>query len=395
MTLLSDSSIASGGQLAGGPGTMNIFGAIAKGKDCSSAENSTMRVHGGWLVNLFGPLEDLAAMHLDNGTPFNPLANGSKLNTYGNIRNVTFVSGTANVYGRSRGIGTITLNGGNLHIGRSDNDDAFARAIADLENGLIHIDPATGEQRAVTLDASSYQWKGEEICGQLVLLKGDNFVFHVDSSRDDPEVDIGGAGDVFKVVNGYVYVDGDVSNAVVFLGGQLALVNDDPANPGSLPSNSGFWLIRSDSEERVPDVRTLFSSGELGAPLEGEVDANTNMLKLTDGGYVFGHEEALQTVQTDNPYARWNAPLDASIFQNKYGSGLFLSTGTTPRWAVPTYFAQRQTGVELAHIAIGAALLLRDTVEARLTDVKGCSNDPFITPNLWQFAPECNRRIGL
>jgi hypothetical protein len=55
------------GLAAGGPGTMNIIGAVAKAPNSANAANSIMRIGNGWTVNAFSKIENLSTIDIMNG----------------------------------------------------------------------------------------------------------------------------------------------------------------------------------------------------------------------------------------------------------------------------------------------------------------------------------------
>jgi outer membrane autotransporter protein len=81
-----------------------------------------------------------------------------------------------------------------------------------------------------------------------------------------------------------------------------------------------------------------------------------------------------------NPYADWNEPLGVYIFNDPAhnSSGLFLGTGETPRYAVPSEYAASYANVELASLVMNANTLVINALAERMTSVKGCLADPFI-----------------
>jgi hypothetical protein len=63
-----DASILSGGTVDGvGPGTLNLLGAIARAENSQGTAGSILRVDGGWKVNCFGPVSDLATIAIIRG----------------------------------------------------------------------------------------------------------------------------------------------------------------------------------------------------------------------------------------------------------------------------------------------------------------------------------------
>jgi hypothetical protein len=406
-----DESIGSGGQASGGPGTVNIFGAISRAKCHNTTDThvpgSIMRIHNGWTVNSYGPVEDLSAIDVDNGNfSYGNKPTSSSFNTYANLKNVTFVNGTTNAYGVSDGIGIITLNGGNLRISQR-NDSGFATALADLQSKMVYVDPITkevykGSEGNVSIEGSDYPWKGpntnpnfQSTGGKLILHEGDLLVFHVDSSKRDSSVETGmgnGADEAFDFVNGYVWIDGEALEGVQFNNGQLAIINDDQDNPGILPAHSDFWLIRSSQKTNVLPLLGLLNL-EDDFELQAGSDLREAYLRgAEDGGEngeisdtYLGRMVLIAKNREDyaslgiNPYSQWDSALNVYAFQDEYGSGMFVGTGATPRHAIPTDFARRHANGELAGISIGLTSLLRNSVENRLTDAKGNGNDPFVS----------------
>jgi hypothetical protein len=378
-----DASIASGGQATGSGGVMNIFGAIGKARYNQAASGATMRIDSGWTVNVYGPVEDLAAVGVDNGNFPSTKLNASTLNTYASLKNLTFVQGTTNVYGTSKGIGTITLNGGNLRIGRCA-DSGFDAAITDLQNKLAYVDSATnityrGSEGKVVLDGDSYQWKGSPMGGRLTLNEGDTLIFHVDSRKSDPAVagSMGnGDDDTFEFVKSYVWVDNDVEGGIVFNGGKLAIVNEDPDCAGQLPANADFWLVRSGPSQQGANVQRLFASDLTLAQATGESEGAAESSTTPMAWQVSGDDIYASEI---NDYAQWDAPLDIYLFDSEMSSGLYVGTGEAPRHAIPTQFAERHANAELASVTVNSTTVLKNNIEERMNNVKGNGNDPFLT----------------
>jgi hypothetical protein len=97
--------------------TVNILGAIARGSQSASVDDSSLTVDNGWTVNTYGPVEELANITVANGSTLN-LLNGAS------------------------DIGAITLSGGTLRIGNSPEGE-FDRAIFQVAEKLEYTDPAT------------------------------------------------------------------------------------------------------------------------------------------------------------------------------------------------------------------------------------------------------------
>jgi hypothetical protein len=386
-----EASIANGGEAKGGAGVMNIFGAIGKARFCFDVQDSVMRVYSGWTVNAYGPAEDLRAIDVEDKAVFN---------TYENLRNVTFVNGTTNARGTSDGIGIITFNGGNLRIAKNNNGSGFNGAMDNLKSQMAYVVPSSSPEDptptvykgpdGIEIDSSAYPWKGAAPSGQLILKEGDRLVFHVDSSRhlDSSDIDIPtmGDNDTFEFVNGRILIEEGVADAIVFEGGKLAIINDDPDNPGFLPAHSDFLIARMVPQQQ-PQMRLLraapapeseeSTNNSLPIPVKG-IEVGTTV-DLTEGTF---HEVAntstVLSKEVTPGYTEWNSDLGLFIHESENGTALYIGSGENPRRSVPTALALRQANVELANMSIGSISLLRHTVTNRLTDLKGNGNDPFL-----------------
>jgi hypothetical protein len=305
---------------------------------------------------------------------------GSTFNTYENLRNVTFVNGTTNAQGESVGVGVLTFNGGNLRIvGNSVSN--FDGAMDDLENKMAYIEPSSSVDNPtsttyrgsgeIEIDSSAYPWKGTAPNGKLTINANDVLVFHVDSSQVDPTVKLKDINDdPFELTNGYVAIDPDIPSAITLNGGKMAIINDDVSSPGILPAHSDFWLIRSSANA---DISSMFG-GLNGITFEGDFEEGANgTYKLKNGlaGKIFNMSQ-------ENDYAEWDRPPDVYLFSNDESSGLFLGTGETPCYAVPSSYALDHANEEIANISVDANDIITDAIFDRMTSVKGCLADPFI-----------------
>jgi hypothetical protein len=91
------------------------------------------------------------------------------------MRNDVLSGGEVTVYGATISIGTIELQGGNLHL--ANNDDGALKcndAIGQIAEKMTYKDPQTGtlykgSDGKIAIDTTSYPWKGADVGGQLTL----------------------------------------------------------------------------------------------------------------------------------------------------------------------------------------------------------------------------------
>jgi hypothetical protein len=345
-----EASIASGGQPSGSPGTMNIFGAIAKAHDNGSTgtAGSILRIDSGWTVNAYGPVEDLAAIAVNNGT----------CNTYNGIKNITLTAGNVNAYGESDGIGTITLNGGNLRLAECENTNFNANFSA-FESGMRYVGPdgvayGAGEGNTLNVDATNYPWKGTINGGKLILNSGDNLVFHVNSSHTDPSaksMNIPGADGVFEFVNGHVAIE--EGGSLKLNGGKICLINDAQSSPTFLPAHTDVWLIRTNGGNVIEFNGSNYGNTPLEdvPPIDGTPELTRQMLPAA-------------IVGTSDGCAELDGELKVYMFSagdgsNPYGGIYIANPNDAPVVAVPSAPATRQANSELAGISVAATSMLR------------------------------------
>ncbi|MDR2432245.1 MAG: hypothetical protein LBD34_00630 [Puniceicoccales bacterium] len=366
--LEAESSISSGGQPSGGNGTMNIFGAIGQARANANTEGSIIRIDSGWTVNAYGPVEDVTSIAVNNGT----------FNTYESIKNITLSNGSVNAYGTSNDIGTITINGGNLHITKCDSSK-FDENFTLLKNGMHYVDSngtkyGSGTTNVLNIDATSYPWKGNSTGGKLTLNEGNVLKFHVDSSQPDTTIAVQPTGldDRFEITKGYVTIDPGMSEAMVFSGGKLSIVNDNISESGTLPAHADFWLVRTGKNTNIEAVGAIF-----GFNLANEdqfIKINDNLYKMTKtyGGNLLSGEI--------DDYAEWSGDLDVYLFNDatKSASGLIIGTGDTPHYAIESDYTKHHANGELATLTASAHTLLFNATSDRLTNVKGSLADPFV-----------------
>jgi hypothetical protein len=385
------SDASSGIATNGHPGTLNIFGAVSRAERCSSTAGSNILVNDQWTMNIYGPLEDVSSIKVRHG----------EINAYGPIKNITVADGTVNVYSRSDDIGSIVLNGGNLHIGQCA-DSGFEAAIEKLQNTMVYEEIKDGEKKVysgsdgkIVLAASNYPWKGSTTNAQLTLAEGNVLKFHVDSSQPDPKIESIDSYDVFELAKGYITIEAGMENAIAFAGGKIEIVNDDAGNPGILPAHADFWLIRILGDTNIEDVGQTF-----GFDLEDVTrfeQKDSGLYRLTDD-----HEDEIFSKDTApleqknsmfrslvaedilsrdiNPYAQWNEVLDVFVFDNpsSYARGLFVGTGETPRYAILSEYAASHANVELALLVKESNTLVTDALSRRMANVKSRPAAPFI-----------------
>jgi hypothetical protein len=382
-------SIAHGGEAKGSNGTMNIFGAASKARFCLDTQGSVMRVHSGWTVNAYGPVEDLNAIDVDDSS-------GAVFNVYENIRNVTFVNGTTKAQGKSDGVGIMIFNGGNLRIAKNSGSN-FDGAVDSLKNKMAYMEPSSSESQTsivckkgpdgIEIDASAYPWKGTATSGKLILKEGDLLIFHVDSSKhlDNATINILTAGDndTFEFVNGCIFIEEGVTNAIVFEGGKIAIKNDDPINPGFLPAHSDFLIAQMVPQQQRLRMAVASESEEttdssLPMPITG-LKASSMNLTLSEGTFytVTNTNETLSR-EVSSGYSEWDRDLDLFVYKGESETALYIGSGENPRRSIPTALALRQANAELAGMSIGSVSLLRHTVTNRLTDIKENGDDPFL-----------------
>jgi hypothetical protein len=348
---------------------VNIIGAISRGKDSSGTDGSSLTVDSGWTVNTFGPVEDIKNIALKNGV----------LNAYGSLKNIALTSGTLNAFAINNGIGTIELKGGSLCLSKDDSSsEKFSTAIGSIAEKMTYVDPSTktsykGSENKIAIDTENFPWESGTD-GNLVLQANDILSFHVDSSQPDPTVRVDqaeslvGTDDGFELTKGYVTVAPGIENAITFNGGKLAIVNDDTSSPGTLPAHADFWLVRSPANA---DIEKMFVFPE---------HDNISFEKTANGTYKLPSNQIknIFDMTQANGYAEWNCPPDLYLFSNDESSGLYLGTGETPRYAVPSTYALDHANEEIAGITIDANDTISDAIFDRMTSVKGCLADPFI-----------------
>jgi hypothetical protein len=274
-----------------------------------------MRVHSGWTVNAYGPVEDLKAIDVDDSS-------GAVFNAYENLRNVTFVNGTTNAHGVSNGVGVITFNGGNLRIVRN-NGSNFDDAVDNLKNKMAYMEPSSSQEDpiptvyrgpdGIEIDASAYPWKGGTE-GRLILNEGNVLLFHVDSSTFDPTVRLKDVNDdPFEKVNGPISIEEGVFQTITFNGGKLAIINEDvqAQGPMTLPAHSDFWLVRSSANADIQNAFT-FDNINNGISFETDFEQGPNGTYKLDRSKVTD----LFDMNLDNGYAKWDNLLDVYLFSH-------------------------------------------------------------------------------
>ncbi|MDR2720687.1 MAG: autotransporter outer membrane beta-barrel domain-containing protein [Puniceicoccales bacterium] len=402
-------SITNGGEAKGGAGVMNIFGATGKARFGPNAQCSIVRAHSGWIINAYGPMEDVNAVDVDDRS-------GAAFNAYENLKNITFVNGTTNSLGVSDGIGTITFNGGNLRIAKNG-DSGFDDAMDGLKNKMAYVtiipsSPAvrgSGEiapssfaensslkvyrgSNEIEINASDYPWKGTAPGGKLILNADDRLVFHVDSSRhrngSSVNVPAEGDNDSFEFVNGCIFVEEGVEEGIVFNGGKIAIENDDPNNPGFLPAHSDFLIVQMALSPRL--LKSADESGEdeddsPPVPISGLRSERLPDVENLSLHRIVNEEDIVTKVIKGGGYAEWDRVLNVYAYRNGNEAALYVGSGESPLRAIPSALALRQANAELASISIGSISLLRHTITNHLTDVKKNGNDPFIAVANGQF----------
>jgi hypothetical protein len=318
-------SITSGGQPSGKSGTMNIFGAIAKARMSTGTAGSILRIDSGWTVNAYGPVEDLGAIEINNGT----------FNAYNTIRNIV----------------AITFNGGNLRIARCAEGE-FDESFKTLQDSMRYIGPdgtaygvGEGENKLV-LNGDDYPWKGDT-GGKLILNDDSKLVFHVNSSHEDPTVasmDIPGADGVFEFVKGHVIIED--GGSLELNGGKICLINDAPSSSEILPAHTDVWLILT---KGGGEIRYYGASEDV--PVNGMSDVTREKWSRN----IIGTEGCAQ-LHGDLEVYKFSANGEDG---NLYGGIYIANPYDVPVCAIPSAPATRQANGELAGISAGAASALR------------------------------------
>jgi hypothetical protein len=110
-----------------------------------------------------------------------------------------------------------------------------------------------------------------------------------------------------------------------------------------------------------------------------DIDNDPRFTQTEPGVYKISSDLANASFSTegDPGYVEWQG-LDMYVVSNDEGSGLYVSTGETPRFAAPTSYTRDHANVELAAITMDSADLAANALDDRITSIKGCVADPFI-----------------
>ncbi|MDR2779030.1 MAG: hypothetical protein LBB16_01950 [Puniceicoccales bacterium] len=410
---------------------VNIIGMITEARSPSTTRKyrvgSGLTVAEGWTANTYGSVSCLEAITVGNATSSGNLR---LYNTAEHIHKIELVSGQLHI-GHS-GSGDFDAIIGNLK-----NSMVYVDPNTGIRYGGKLAADAASETNPNTLDinATSYTWNGTNSSGCLTLESDERLIFHVDSSQPDPAFAGTSFADQFRLVKGFVTADPDMIR-IRFLGGKIAIMDDSPANAtGVLPDSGKYWIIRStDTEADATDVissRSLLAKAneENGIALDAEEvedlgvrgavyqvtgDDREEVLDLakSSGAEDFGGEEA--QAASENPYTEIPDIFNLYISDEDYGGavkngyrlgrGIYLSPAdllsylapdtppdggpdTPPDGGIggggdfpsaPTLHSKTSHAVELANINMGAISIFRDTLDNRMTDVKGNGNDPFL-----------------
>ncbi|MDR0693454.1 MAG: hypothetical protein LBF49_02700 [Puniceicoccales bacterium] len=255
---------------------VNVCGAISKGRSSANTTGSSFTVYGGWEVNTYGPVQDLARIDMEGGSRWN-------------------------VYGPASNLPDIHVRSGVLHLAKDDEHASFDDVIGQIQGKITYVDPETGtsyggSEKKISIDAESYPWNGAS-GGRLTLSTGHKLTLYVDSSgTESSPTPFSGE---FKRVNGYLSIDAGMENALTFEGGKIDLVN---ISPGEDFKTTNYWIIRSTNNGNVAAI-----AGMLG-------------LDLSDGENF--------TPVGDNLY-KVNASQEASLFAKNLADYTWLTEGST------------------------------------------------------------------
>lgn len=355
------------GVQAGNGNIANIFGAIAPAQyatpDSGRCPDSSFTVDSGWTVNVFSPFEGLESVIVKGNGVLNTY------NSVSSIKNITLDGGIVKLCGKTDGVGEIILKGGAIKVGNhADIDSEIDSALQLISDKLQIANPQKeGKLCKVTIKDNAY--KGTlDGQGVLQLNEGDIVECHVDTSMDDPNVSA--SGNNFKLVKGCIEIEGGSGSCgkINFKGGRFKLV-DDAEQPDS--SVAAFLFVRFPGL----DVSDILDGDNIFDP----VADNEGVYQLNGG-----------TLLTDDSGINVNG--DMKIYaKDKVGIGLMkldeLESVTDVALTTPEEDVSTETsggsGVslsgELAETDMAAGAMFRGAVAARLTDVKGNGNDPFIS----------------
>lgn len=356
------------GVQAGNGNVANIFGAIAPAQyavlsDEGRCPDSSFTVDSGWTVNAFSPFEGLESVIVKGNGVLNTY------NSVSSIKNITLDGGIVKLCGKTDGVGEIILKGGAIKVGNhADIDSEIDSALQLISDKLQIANPQKeGKLCKVTIKDNAY--KGTlDGQGVLQLNEGDIVECHVDTSMDDPNVSA--SGNNFKLVKGCIEIEGGSGSCgkINFKGGRFKLV-DDAEQPDS--SVAAFLFVRFPGL----DVSDILDGDNIFDP----VADNEGVYQLNGG-----------TLLTDDSGINVNG--DMKIYaKDKVGIGLMkldeLESVTDVALTTPEEDVSTETsggsGVslsgELAETDMAAGAMFRGAVAARLTDVKGNGNDPFIS----------------
>jgi hypothetical protein len=358
---------------------VNVVGAISKGKSSTNTNESVFVIANGWSVNTYGPVRDLATVHIMNNSKWN-------------------------VYGPTSDLPDIHVHDGVLHLTKDDvGHTNFSGVIGQIANKMTYVDPTTGtsykgSEGKVNINAESYPWNGAP-GGSLVLGANHRLVLSVDSSALAPS--LAPSSEMFRLVRGYVAIDAGMANALTFNGGKIILVDD---SEGSTDKTTNYWLIRSGANGSVENVAKLLGIGaeafatnftQVNEDLYRLIDAHVPTLfapqpAASEESESPAPEESVSEQPVPSALAStypWLTDNSVAYLFNDDAdniSGLFIGDSIAPELPRPEPeiaiggLGEFYVNVELASLTVAAHTLLSNAISHRLTRVKGRLADPFV-----------------
>lgn len=366
-------------------GIMNIFGAVAPARcanltDDKRCQDSKFTVNKGWTVNAFDPLEGLNMVIVKDG---------GTLNVFGPMKDLTLTDGVVNVLGHHKGddentaenagVGKIILKNGVLRIGARTNVQENVKG--DLEkffDKIKIVNPQEEEKLCkVKADYSAYV---NRFCdgGVLELKEGDEIVFYVDSTKNDPNVVTNGSS--FQLVKGCIEIEKSAENSnfsgqLRLQGGHFSFVDDSGNNSGgdqANGSNSALMFVRCPGLT----VQEAFGNDVVDKVFE-EIDPKNGVYRLVNAGSLLAGD----VVVGDGMEIYAKDGIGLGLMTREDLDSIRKVTLSTDEGVSDDDFLSAPVCIngKLAKIDIVVASMLRGAVGPRLTDVKGNGDDPFIS----------------
>ncbi len=268
---------------AGGTNTVNILGAISKGQDSSDTDGSSLTIDNGWVVNTYGPVEDLNTVNVTNGTF--------------NVRNKLSVDG-----------GMTVDNGSKLVLCASEsNATSFNSVIGDIQNKVKYADTDHLTEIGVNIDSENYPWRGQDggtmyLNSKLTLKNGAQFIVEDGATLN---LVLDEAGENYSNAGSIVLSSGDSGeygkvlfngeDVIDFVGSDLNKLDLNESKEKL--ASSRIQLINVEGGANLNDL--IYCSGNVGKFQYGDNYYITRVVNSEDFDLMIG-DNALYIVSSDN-----------------------------------------------------------------------------------------------